>query len=592
MFMPVSTLGSRLRHMVQQATAERWATLSDAALLEEFRRHHDPAALEAVVCRHGPLVLAVLGGQLASAADVEDAFQATFLVLLRKAGTIRRAESLGSWLHGVARRVAATARVAAQRRQQREQAVAEPEAYRPTADPCWQETVAVLHQEVAALPAHYRNALALTYFEDKSRTEAAATLGCSAAAVKGILERARHLLRTRLQRRGVTLSAGLLVTALATSAAPGIPQRWLRLALAAPITPRPTAVSLAQEVLMATPLRTMGHILLVVSGFGLLMGVLAFTQPTPTAPLPSGISFSEPAPQVPPTPAELAKTVAQRQEATLTQLVPYYAEIKLAEASGQGFARSAKYWRAGDRIRIVEQFAEKVIHDVEMKEGKLKVITTDPDRNHLPDVTSVLITPISQRVVDTDPWECSLFTLPVGLLGNQPRPTYTLAEALKAGELQAAHQVTESGRPLIYLQISLPKEQRRYEVWVDPARHGLTTKARHLMLHADGTEEWKIDFEVQEWKEIKPGFAVPARTLQRSLFKGKAVGDRTATMTALQVQGKLPAIPPMPVPPAGTLVLDQIQSIVYPLDDKGNPTGPVRQVIGTHVPRVTDGPGK
>src|SRR5262249_12430050 len=145
--------------------------------------------------------------------DAEDAFQATFLVLARKASSIRKQASVSSWLYGVAYRVAMKAKVQlARMRRQDRQAVART-ATDPAEDLTWREVQQVLDEELQRLPEKFQAPLLLCYLEGKTRDEAAQQLGWTEGMVKGRLERARELLRSRLARRGVTLSAGLLATA-------------------------------------------------------------------------------------------------------------------------------------------------------------------------------------------------------------------------------------------------------------------------------------------------------------------------------------------------------------------------------------------
>jgi RNA polymerase sigma factor (sigma-70 family) len=195
-----------LRHLHRLAAGPA-AVLPDRDLLQRFLERRDEAAFAALVERHGPLVFAVCRAVLGHAHDAEDAFQATFLVLARGARAIRRRDSLGSWLHGVAYRVARKARAAAARRQALE-AKAVPPAPGVSADALsWGEVRAALHAELAALPERFREPLVLCYLEGLTQDEAARRLGWTAATVKGRLQRGRERLRRRLVRRGLGLAA-------------------------------------------------------------------------------------------------------------------------------------------------------------------------------------------------------------------------------------------------------------------------------------------------------------------------------------------------------------------------------------------------
>ena len=195
--------------------------LTDAQLIARFVERRDEAgeiAFEALVGRHGPMVLRVVRDVLRDPHSAQDAFQATFLVLARKAGSIARPETLGPWLYGVANRVARKARVEADRRRRHERQAAEraPTTVEPDVDrhdPCLGPT---LHEEVARLPDPCRVAVVLCYFEGLTYDQAARRLGVTEATVRGRLARARRTLRGRLDARGA-----------AAWALPPIPHRWI-----------------------------------------------------------------------------------------------------------------------------------------------------------------------------------------------------------------------------------------------------------------------------------------------------------------------------------------------------------------------------
>jgi RNA polymerase sigma factor (sigma-70 family) len=210
------SLASVLHHIRCLAETEDQRQQSDQQLLELFQHHHDDAAFAVLIRRHGRLVLSALRRVLSEEADVEDAFQATFLVLLRKASSVRWQASMGSWLFGVAHRIALKARANALRRQSRESKAskARPRAQEEAADLTWREALGLLHEELDRLPDTYLLPLLLCYLDGKTREDAALTLSCSVNAIKWRLERGRILLRNRLIRRGVTLSGALLAAAV------------------------------------------------------------------------------------------------------------------------------------------------------------------------------------------------------------------------------------------------------------------------------------------------------------------------------------------------------------------------------------------
>jgi RNA polymerase sigma factor (sigma-70 family) len=187
---------------------------SDVVLLGRFVRHRDEDAFAALVARYGPMVLRVCRRLLGDPHDTEDAFQATFLVLARRAGAIRPPAALAAWLHEVARRVALKARATRVRQRQREQAALVREPLDPHPDPLAElsarDLLTVLDEEVRRLPEAYRLPVLLCCVEGRSQEEAARQLGWTPGSVRGRLERGRRRLHARLLRRGLTLSAGLL----------------------------------------------------------------------------------------------------------------------------------------------------------------------------------------------------------------------------------------------------------------------------------------------------------------------------------------------------------------------------------------------
>jgi RNA polymerase sigma factor (sigma-70 family) len=204
------------------------ADAGDVQFLDRFVRQRDEAAYEAILRRHGPMVLGTCLRVLNNFHDAEDAFQATFLVLARKAGSIGRGESLGGWLYRIAYRAALKAKTQASRRYARESPLEDTPAADSVADLAWGELRPVLDEELNRLPGRYRDAVVLCYFEGKTYAEAAQALGLAEGTVSSRLARARDLLRKRLVRRGLTLSSGLLATVFSQKAlAVALPIAWV-----------------------------------------------------------------------------------------------------------------------------------------------------------------------------------------------------------------------------------------------------------------------------------------------------------------------------------------------------------------------------
>src|SRR5262249_11929012 len=190
---------------------------SDQQLLQRFSTLREEAAFTTLVERHGPMVLGVCRAMLHHVQDAEDVCQATFLVLARKARSIRKPASLAPWLHGVACRLARRVKAGRDRTYDRR---ANPRAQlTPMDELTGRELRQILHEELALLPESYRLPLILCYLEGLTKDEAALRLGWTATTLKGRVDRGRNLLRRRPERRGLTLGLPLLVASLSKNAA-------------------------------------------------------------------------------------------------------------------------------------------------------------------------------------------------------------------------------------------------------------------------------------------------------------------------------------------------------------------------------------
>jgi RNA polymerase sigma factor (sigma-70 family) len=297
-------LSSQIHNVLQHACrllGEGPDQATDAELLRRFVATREAAAFDKLLGRHGAMVLHVCRRLLPGAEDAEDVFQATFLLLARKADSIRHPASVGAWLHGVALRLARQARAAAARRRTHEGRASPRTAADPLDELSVREARAVLDEELLRLPEKYRAPLVLCYLEGKSRDEAARELGWSVSLVKNRLEQARDLLRLRLKRRGLSLSTALVATLLsgepALAALPAnLARSTTRAALVGTIPARVAPLVEGGLKALAGPPRVMGALLLMAS---LVLGVSLLTYQVPAEPLPRKVERPREQPKVP-----------------------------------------------------------------------------------------------------------------------------------------------------------------------------------------------------------------------------------------------------------------------------------------------------
>ena len=212
-----SPIGRFIRRL---SVAHLVAAAPDDELVERFAVHREEAAFTALVRRHGPLLLGVCRRVLIDPHAAEDCFQETFLVLARKAGSLKRPGALGPWLYGVATRTALKARARAARRLRCERRACVAEAVTRPDGLAWRELRPKLDAAIAGLPEKYRDPFVLHHLEGLSVAEVARRLGCPQGTAATRLARAKQQLRARLARQGLAPCAGALATALAQGAAP------------------------------------------------------------------------------------------------------------------------------------------------------------------------------------------------------------------------------------------------------------------------------------------------------------------------------------------------------------------------------------
>jgi RNA polymerase sigma factor (sigma-70 family) len=344
--------GGRIQHLIhflRRAVGPGGGPATpDAQLLERFAAARDEAAFELLAGRHGPMVLGVCRRVLGDAHEAEDACQATFLVLARKAASAARHPSAGGWLHTVAYRVALRARARRATRAARERPLDEPPptaAQGPADEAAWREVRRVIDEEVSRLPEKYRVPFVLYHLEGRSGAEVAQELGCPVGTVESWLTRARERLRAGLTRRGLAPAA-----ALPAALAP--PPDWLpqvtaaaRAALAASqgtvgaVSAQATAwAGEVTRAFAAARVRVVVAVLVlaavVVAVGGLAVGLLPRPEPPPPPEVPGAAPEAEARPVAPAVAVEPVKLTSFRAYPDVLNAVALSPDGKILAAAG------------------------------------------------------------------------------------------------------------------------------------------------------------------------------------------------------------------------------------------------------------------
>jgi RNA polymerase sigma factor (sigma-70 family) len=329
----------------------------DGDLLRRFHEAGDLEAFAAIVQRYGPLVLGVCRRVLGDAHRAEDAFQATFLILARKVGGVYRGRPLAGWLYTVAHRAALRARMGEARRRRVEERAVPRNPDEPNAD--WADVAPLLDGELGRLPEKYRLPIVLCYLHGATHEQAAQQLGWPVGTVRGRLARARDLLRIRLGRRGLALSAGALSAVLAENAVAGpVPAALVGAALNAVIDAgtAPAAAAIAEGVLHMMVIQqikwaAVGFLAVAVLTGGIWMArpggvapLAAAPLPMPTPPKPSGPAAVPPADEAHLWLSRLAslghvvngEKDREKQEAAIVAQVPRFTEDAVLKSFSEG----------------------------------------------------------------------------------------------------------------------------------------------------------------------------------------------------------------------------------------------------------------
>jgi len=336
---------------------------SDGDLLRAFLSANDPSAFEALMRRHGPMVLRVCQRALGNTHDAEDAFQATFLVLARQAHSIRKSESLASWLHGVGYRMATHARRAAARRHKHEMRVRPNQGCDVALSAAWQEIQTLLDEEIRGLPEILRVPFISCCLENKSCAETARELGVKEGTVGMRLSRARKVLQERLTRRGVSPAAVFAAVAVggnsaSAAVAAGVMASTLTAglqvarggALVDMVSPRIAALTERMlRTMSISKLKLATAALVFALGIGLAVSGWATAQPTPPSP--------------PPPPAKAGQTLTTKD--VLTSYKQNYARFETLRVSWALSHEKTPAWFKAQEAHVAH--LEKVVTRPDLK---------------------------------------------------------------------------------------------------------------------------------------------------------------------------------------------------------------------------------
>jgi len=388
--MAIGSLQSMLQRMRRLVGAE-----SDGALLERFAQQRDETAFEALMERHGPMVLGVCRRLLGDTTDADDAFQATFLVLVRKASAVADRTRLGNWLYGVATRVALKARGQLARRRNREGREVPDMIVPQSADP-WHELRPLLDEELRQLADRYREPIVLCCLQGMSNAEAARMLGCPEGTVSGRLTRAREQLRQRLARRGVVMPSSALSLALSHVALPETLRANTLQAAMATLAGIPSTT--APALLAQGVLRDMLHLRLMFAGlmtsFMFVIGIsLTALVPTGNSPSPSADRLDAYGDPLPPEAVQRIGTtrfrldqVGDYQDFALSPDGRYLAAVKVTCLAQNKYTFASKFWEmpSGRPMELEHPLPADVQHLAFSPDGKWLATFGDQCRLHDP----------------------------------------------------------------------------------------------------------------------------------------------------------------------------------------------------------------
>ncbi|QVL31282.1 hypothetical protein KIH39_20905 [Telmatocola sphagniphila] len=275
---------------------------------------------------------------------------------------------------------------------------------------------------------------------------------------------------------------------------------------------------------------------------------------------------------------DLVQLACAGNQSALAAIETYYSKCNLTCESPAGIGKkNTEYWRNSALIRIREPHAITTL-DVKIEKGKLYSVQIAPNQKADRNMAYTHIYDPNFRILDANPWDYSLFVLPFGLMSDEAPPVFTLTEAVSRSTVRKAEWVGKHPARQIHLILDINGEPRSYEVWVDPSRNWLinrcvmTYRSKNKRKPDAKEVEWKFDWKVTDWTEIKPTLFVPTRSTSVSDTGDDFIITKTAEITNIRINEPI-SPPAMPHAPAGTLLFDKIENRIYPLGPNGVPQG-------------------
>jgi RNA polymerase sigma factor (sigma-70 family) len=558
----------------------------DGQLLARFIASQDQASFTALVRKHGPMVLGVCRGVLGNHHDAEDAFQATFMILARKAACIRQS-SLAAWLHTVAHRTALAGRNADARRRSHEKQMDKlPEI--EMVSPEYQDWRPLLDSELGRLAEIHRGPVVLCDLEGFSRKEAARQLKIAEGTLSSRLNRARALLAVRLRQHGVMLSAATLGAAVSARTSCAVPQglvtRTVKSILltvvdrmAAPLTPAEVLVKGVSKQMLAIKLKGMAGIAVVIAtltatGYCCLSSSLAAAQPETLASITP--SHAPKAGDQQKVQADLLAKAIQGHRANLKAIRSLYAELWI-RTDGKNSTRilTGKWWQEGDRIR----FEEQRVDDQDQATGPREDYLLDGKKTFR--LTSQIgnwgQTHMAGRITQEtmphgsflDPWSRMGFT-----------DQYSSGHFV--GEMLEDSSWTKSVRNRMEekegsLEVVCQKGPRTIKLEMIPNRGYLVKRMEILEAQLNKEPNFRSVLEMDGIEQCAPGVFFPTHSV-RTIHVGTALDQLLARtesyVDVLIVNQPLAKNTFEPLIPEGVRVWDLIKQEMYTMGPDGNPS--------------------